>query len=262
MDSLDVGRGCHAGRIAQMYGCCPEVARGVTVQTRGDGLGGGTFANDENETAPEGGLQTRHYAKSATHRKAGHKSGPTPGRPRTGRRVSNPPLRQVGHAPEGGLQIRPYARSATHRKAGCKPATTPARPRTGRRVANPALRQVGHAPEGGSQIRPYAKSATHRKAGRKPATTPSRPGTGRRVANPPLRQVGHAPEGGLQIRPYARSAKVILRETLNSYRFRDRRWFGPYLPGLPISVGVDGRGLRRRYAGCTFSPRVRDIRRR
>ena len=61
----------------------------------------GDFTNDENEAAPEGGLQTRHYAK-------------------------------VGQAPEGGLQTRHYARSAKHRKAGCKPAyARSARPQGG-----------------------------------------------------------------------------------------------------------------------------------
>ena len=116
----------------------------------------GPFANDENEAAP-------------------------------GRRVANPPLRQVGQAPEGGLQTRPYARSVKHRNAGCKPAPTPGRLSTGRRVANPPLRQVGQAPECGLQTHPYARSAKHRKAGCKPAPAPARP-------------------------------RVILRETLNSYR--------------------------------------------
>ena len=106
----------------------------VSAQTRGDGLGGGLSPTMKMRLHREGGLQTRHYARSAN-------AALTAGRPRVvlretlnsyclicncsdsrrwtrrgtftndeneaapGRRVANPPLRQIG-------QRGPYGRSA------------------------------------------------------------------------------------------------------------------------------------------------------
>ena len=118
----------------------------VTVQTRGDGLGGGLSPNDANEAAPEGGFQTRHYGLAIHGRgKTGFKPAPAVWQfTAEGRRVSNPPLR-FGNSRqgEGGFQTRHYGLAIHGRgKAGFKPATTVWQfTAGGRRVSNPPLRQ-------------------------------------------------------------------------------------------------------------------------
>ena len=69
----------------------------------------GTFTNDENEAAPEGGLQTRPYARAARPLRRGGRT-PTLGRPNSYAGAAKP-LRRGGQTPTLG-RPNPYAGAA------------------------------------------------------------------------------------------------------------------------------------------------------
>ena len=141
----------------------------VTAQTRGDGLGGGLSPTMKMRLHREGGLQTRHYARSAN-------AALTAGRPRVVLRETLNSYCLNEAAPGRRVQTRhycPYVRSAK----GCSQRNS-------------------------EQLLPECNCSDSRRWTRRGTFTndENEAAPGRRVANPPLRQIG-------QRGPYGRSAK-------------------------------------------------------